>query len=117
MEKCTRIIIIDASVDRLLLSKFILERKGYEVLILGNTIDLFGYIERFEPALIFVSSELPRVKGLGAARLIKAEVRWKHIPIVYLSRVDEVVDMAGAEDSLRIPFHGEELIKMAEKYI
>lgn len=109
--------VIDASVDRRLLIKFILERKGYEVLTLRDTLDLFEDVERFDPALIFMSDELPGVKGFGAARLIEAEVRWKHIPIVYLSFGNEVVDMAGVENSLRIPFRGEDLIKMAEKYV
>ena len=72
MSTTRRIIIVDDDVDHLLVSKLILERRGYDVLTLVDCEELVDRIKVFKPGLIFMDHNMPAMTGMEATRMIKS---------------------------------------------
>src|ERR1700744_5380616 len=108
MKNSRRIVIIDDDADHLLISKLILERRGYDVLTLDNCNELINQIRLFQPGLIFMDHIMPVMTGLEATRLIKSFADCKNIPVIYFSIREDVKTLAaqaGADDWLSKPFN------------
>lgn len=114
-----KIMVVDDNSDHLLISKLVLERRGYEVLTLKDCDDLLNEIRLFQPAVIFMDHDFPGMSGVDATRLIKDDVETRHIPVIFFSsRVDikDLAAQAGADGCLSKPFQLEELVRIAGNY-
>ena len=119
MTNTRRIIVVDDNADHLLVSKWILERRGYDVLTLIDCEELIDRIRLFRPGLIFMDHEMPVMSGLEATRLIKSDADCKAIPVVYFSAREDIQDLAaeaGADDWLSKPFTLDGLVRKAGKF-
>jgi CheY-like chemotaxis protein len=119
MNNSRRIIIVDDDSVHLLVSKLILERRGYEVLALKDCEDLIDRIRSFKPALIFMDHHMPAMTGIEATKLIKSAVDCRDIPVVYFSSREDIKELAaqaGADDWLSKPFMLDELVKKTAKF-
>ena len=62
---------------------------------------------------------MPEMTGMEATKLIKSDDHCKHIPVVYFTVVDDIVELAkeaGADDWLSKPFRLEDFRAKADKY-
>jgi CheY-like chemotaxis protein len=119
MNNTRRIIIVDDDMDHLLVSKLILERRGYEVLVLQDCEELIDRIRQFQPGLIFMDHTMPAMTGVEATRLIKSVADCKDIPVIYFTsreNIKELAAQAGADDWLSKPFMLEDLVNKARKF-
>ena len=89
-----RIACVDDDRDHLLISKTLLERSGYEVLTLNDTVNLIERLIRFEPSLIFMDHNMPKVTGMQATRILKSHPQLKNVPVIYLSCRDDIAKVA-----------------------
>ena len=89
-----RIACVDDDRDHLLISKTLLERSGYDVLSLNDTINLIERLIRFSPSLIFMDHNMPKLTGVQATRLLKGHPQLKNIPVIYLSSRDDIEKVA-----------------------
>jgi two-component system cell cycle response regulator DivK len=74
------------------------------------------------PDLILMDVQLPKMSGLDATRLLKADSRTSHIPIVVitsfaLSGDREKASAAGANSYLAKPYSPRELLALVRQYL
>lgn len=95
-----RIACVDDDRDHLLISKTVLEKSGYDVLTLNDTTNLIERLIRFDPSLIFMDHNMPKVTGVQATKLLKNHPQLKNVPVIYLSNradIEQVAAEAGAD--------------------
>ena len=80
----TILIVEDNEMNRDMLSRR-LERKGYQVLIAVDGEMGINVAREKSPDLILMDMSLPVMDGWEATRLIKADHRLKHIPVIALT--------------------------------
>jgi CheY-like chemotaxis protein len=123
MEYRKKIIIVDDDPDHLLICNLLLRRRGYNVLpLLGcNPIEeLTDAIDIFKPDLIFMDHFMPGVTGFDAVKILKADMKYRSIPIIYFSVHDDlekIAQSAGADDFFQKPFNSDDLFKIVDKYV
>ena len=123
MEFRKKILIVDDDPDHLLICNILFRRRGYDVLpLLGcdPITVLTKAIDDFQPSLIFMNHFMPGVLGFEAVRQLKADPKYKIIPIVYFSIHEDLEWLAreaGADASFRKPFKTDELIQIADRYV
>src|SRR5262249_54132022 len=105
----SRILIVDVTeATRELLARR-LGREGHQVVEVANgraALDLVA-LETFD--LLLLDMMMPDLNGYEVLMQLKADVRFRHIPIIVISALDEIDSVvrcieAGAEDYLSKPF-------------
>jgi two-component system cell cycle response regulator DivK len=74
------------------------------------------------PDLILMDVQLPKMSGLDATRILKADPRTKHIPIIVitsfaLSGDQEKAAAAGADDYLAKPYSPRALLALIRRFL
>jgi two-component system response regulator len=87
-----------------------LQREGYIVTTATNGKEALKMIKTGEYELVLLDLMMPILDGYQALRLIKADERWRHIPVIMISASDEIDQVVrcieiGAEDFLPKPFN------------
>lgn len=82
---------------------------GYVVSAVSSGEDALLWLEKCTADMILMDIEMRGMNGIETARLIREDVRWKHIPIIFLTAtVDSQVEVqclqAGADDFIMKPF-------------
>ena len=119
MESAKRkIIIVDDIMFHLLSIK---ERlKDHYVIFPAQTTDMmFHHISKIDPELIILDINMPKSDGYKAIELLKADDRYKHIPVVFLTSQKDKESLMkamslGAVDYLVKPVTDTELIECIE---
>ena len=109
------ILAADDDPDNLALIRILLEREGYCVLAVENGREAVDHISVRRPDLVILDVMMPVMDGLEACRCIKGNAGTRDIPVIFLSARDETeVQVSGlslgANDFIRKPFKGEELL-------
>ena len=83
-----------------------------------------GVAQAFQelPDLILMDVQLPKMSGLDATRILKADPRTAHIPIIVitsfaLSGDREKASAAGANNYLAKPYSPRELLSLVRQYL
>jgi DNA-binding response OmpR family regulator len=79
-----RILIYDDDADILEVCAAILRMKNYEVLCKDNCRTLLADIEAYNPTVILMDNWLPEIGGVKSVQLIKSNLQFKNIPVVFL---------------------------------
>ncbi len=109
------ILVIEDEADILELIRFNLAREGYRIST-ALTGELGLKLARQEPpSLIVLDLMLPQLDGLTVCKMLKAETRIQHIPIVILTAKGDETDVVtglevGADDYIVKPFSPKVLI-------
>lgn len=72
---------------------------GHEVMCATDGLNGISHMLSFEPDILFIDLEMPRLNGLETAKLIRANKRFKDTPIVMLSSKDGIFDVALATEA------------------
>lgn len=112
-----KILLVDDDPELRQLLATYLGRHGFDTLLLADTRQLDGYLERFQPHLVVLDLMLPGEDGLAACRRLRA--RGETRPIIMLTARDEPADRVlglgmGADDYLGKPFDPRELVARIE---
>jgi two-component system phosphate regulon response regulator PhoB len=104
-----RILVVDDEEDLLELVNYNLTKEGYRVTCVASGERALKEAQDSLPDLIVLDLLLPRVDGLELCKLLKADQRTKHIPIVMLTAKAEESDIVrgldlGADDYIAKPF-------------
>ena len=92
MEKMKRILIIEDNESNLYLTRFILEKNGYQVIEAREGIQGVELAKNEKPDLIIMDIQLPDINGLEAVRRIRDSKADHEIPIVALTSYAMVGD-------------------------
>lgn len=109
------IFMLDDEVNILQLVKYNLEDDGYQVYTFKESNDFFSELNRSIPDLIILDIMMPGLDGYDIMKLLKADKKYRHIPVIYLSAKGEEIDRVfgievGADDYLVKPFSVRELL-------
>ena len=101
---------------------YVLEEQGYDVTS-SEDAKILKSLDRIKPDLILLDNWLTEWKsdanGQQISRQLKSDAATKHIPIVMISAVSniqEIAEAAHADDYLKKPFNLDEIVAIAKKF-
>lgn len=94
-----RILIVDDNPVNLKLARNVLEIEGYTVDAAVDAEDALVYLGTHSPALILMDIALPGMDGLALTRKLKADPRWRAIPVIALTAFAMLTDERQARDA------------------
>lgn len=116
------IMIVDDTPDNLQVLFTILNEHGYEVRRVLNGQQAINAIATDPPELILLDIMMPDLNGYEVCIRLKSQEDTSHIPIIFLSALDEAVDRVrgfevGGADYITKPFHIQEVIARVENQL
>jgi DNA-binding response OmpR family regulator len=109
------ILIIDDTLDNLRLLSTVLGKEGYQIQCANNGPMALIMVENSLPDLILLDIRMPDMDGYEVCRALKANEQTRHIPVMFLSALDDVVDKVyafevGGVDYITKPFDFAEML-------
>ncbi|MEG4531998.1 adenylate/guanylate cyclase domain-containing protein [Microcoleus sp. D2_18a_D3] len=116
------ILIVDDSLNNLLLLELILSRKGYKVEASSSGQQALDAVDLAQPDLILLDIMMPDMDGYEVCSRLKASDRTRGIPIIFLSAVVQASEKvkafnAGGADYITKPFQTVEVIARVENQL
>lgn len=110
-----RILCVDDDPQLLAAMAAVLEPRGIEVHTLDDPLHFWTRLREVTPDLLVLDVEMPHVNGIELCRVVRADPRWRSLPVVFLTARSEPetvyrVFAAGADDFVAKPFVGPELV-------
>jgi len=118
-----KILVVDDEPDLLDVVTVRLRHSGYEIMGAIDAEEALELLQKNIPDLILLDLLLPKMQGDELCRKLKADSKFKHIPIILFTasviRPSSTKDIQamGADDCIIKPFQPEDLIAKIEKYI
>jgi CheY-like chemotaxis protein len=94
-----RILLVEDNPQNRYLMTFLLEKHGHEVAVAEDGEEALAALEASVPDLVLMDMQLPRMDGYEATRRIKADDRFRQIPLVALTAHSMKGDRAKAVDA------------------
>jgi CheY-like chemotaxis protein len=118
----SHILVVEDHPQNRYLMTYLLESRGYEVEVALDGLEALDALERRPPDLILMDMQLPKVDGYEATRRIKADERFREIPLVAVTahsmRGDQDKAMAaGCDVFVTKPIDGEELLALVDRLL
>lgn len=116
------ILIVDDEINNLNSLSKILKLKGYEVRAVASGKLALEAIKSKKPNLILMDIKMPEMTGFEVCEILKNDIEYKDIPIIFISGLYETFDKVkafslGAVDYVTKPFELEELYMRVETHI
>jgi two-component system, sensor histidine kinase and response regulator len=113
-ESINSILIIDDNPMNLLLTSKILESAGYLTKTAQSGQEGLNMVSEELPSLILLDISMPDMDGYEVCELLKANEKWKNIPVIFLTANIQTEDVVkgfktGGVDYITKPFKSEEL--------
>lgn len=110
-----RILIVDDMPSNVLLLETIVSEEGYDALAATNAFEALEILKREVVDLILLDVMMPKMNGFELCRLLKADPKYRSIPIVILTALAQKSNRiegieAGADDYLIKPFDRREIL-------
>jgi two-component system, sensor histidine kinase and response regulator len=116
------LLIVDDTPDNLRLLSSTLTQRGYKVRsVINGAMALMG-AQAACPDLIMLDIKMPDMDGYEVCQHLKADLRTRDIPVIFISALDEVVDKvkaftSGGVDYIQKPFQVEEVLARIENQL
>lgn len=122
IEKPDDLLIIDDSPTNLRLLSQILSERGYHVRAVTSGPRALASIDIHIPDLILLDIRMPEMDGYELCRQLKSTPRYREIPILFISALDDIQDKVkafktGGVDYITKPFQLEEVIARVETHL
>jgi signal transduction histidine kinase len=109
------VLIIDDNPNNIQVVATIMAESGYELGIAMSAKEAYKFIEENIPELILLDIDMPEIDGYEVCSGLKKDLRYRDIPIIFLTVKDEKEDIVkafdlGAVDYVTKPFNRQELI-------
>ena len=114
-----KILITDDDVDLQGIFKFIFEKEGYEVELLGEADSIFENKYNI-PDLFLLDRQLNGYDGLNVCKFLKEQSATKDIPVIMVSAspgLSQLALKAGANDFIEKPFEKKSLLEIVSRCI
>ena len=110
-----KILIVDDVMSNVLLLKILLTNEKYQVCTANCGNMCIEQAKAEKPDLILLDVMMPDISGFDAAQILKKDPEMAHIPIIFLTALNNPSDLVhgfqvGANDFLTKPFNKEELV-------
>jgi diguanylate cyclase (GGDEF)-like protein len=116
---CGYILIVDDTPDNLRVLSASLTERGYQVRCAKSGAMASIAAKKAPPDLILLDIKMPEMDGYQVCEHLKADDRTRHVPIIFLSALDDVFDkvkafQVGGADYITKPFQIEEIVVRIE---
>lgn len=115
-----RILICDDDLDILEVTSIVLVSAGYDVKTLAASDRFFECLSSFVPDLVLLDIWMPEVSGDVIAKLMKADKKLSHIPVLLFSantNIEETARATGADGFVKKPFSLDGLKAVIEEHL
>jgi CheY-like chemotaxis protein len=117
-----KILIVDDTLINLRLLSSMLGTSGYSVYEASDGRTALAEVQNHQPDLILLDIRLPGMDGYEVCRQIKNEETTRHIPIIFVSALDEQTDKVqgfavGGVDYITKPFQSKEVLARVETHL
>jgi CheY-like chemotaxis protein len=117
-----KVLVVDDEPDILNLTKMILAKRGYQVIVASDGEEALQKAEAETPDLILLDLVMPGKSGLEVCRILKSEAKTKHIPVVMSTVLGREVDRtltkeAGADAHFTKPFTAAALLTEVKRQL
>lgn len=118
----SNILIVDDTPHNLHLLSTTLTEQGYEVRGVINGLMALRVARSAHPDLILLDIKMPDISGYEVCEQLKADATTQHIPVIFLSSLDEAIDKikafaVGGADYITKPFQIAEVIARIENQL
>lgn len=118
----SHILVVEDHPQNRYLMTYLLESRGYEVEVALDGVEALDALEKRAPDLILMDMQLPKVDGYEATRRIKADERFKQIPLVAVTahsmrRDQDKAMAAGCDVFVTKPINGEDLLALVDRLL
>ena len=86
-----KILLVDDDADFVEAIKIILENKSYDVAVAHDGKEGLRKVETEQPNLIILDVMMPEIDGYEVCAKLKADPKYRHIPILLLTAVGEAI--------------------------
>ncbi|MBL1100202.1 response regulator transcription factor [Streptomyces coffeae] len=112
---CAHVVVAEDNADQAELVRRYLEHEGHEVTLAHDGRSALDLLRGRRPDLLVLDVMMPRVDGLDVCRVIRAEPRLAHLPVLMLTARSSEDDLLlgldlGADDYMTKPFSPRELM-------
>jgi len=116
------ILIVDDMLPNLHLFSSMLSSQGYRVREAADGLSALKSVQDSPPDLILLDVRMPGMDGYAVCKQLKADERWRNIPVIFVSALDEQTDKVqgfsvGGVDYITKPFHIHEVLARVETHI
>ena len=116
------ILIVDDTPANLNVLSAILGKRGYRVRPAINGALALKAAQKAAPDLILLDVQMPGMDGYEVCRQLKADEQTRHIPVIFISALDDVLNkveafQAGGVDYITKPFQIEEVLARVENQL
>jgi putative two-component system response regulator len=120
-QKRRTLFIVDDNLTNLNIAKDILSEE-YNVITIPSAKKMFDMLGKVIPDIILLDVEMPEMNGYDAIRILKADDKYKEIPIIFITvRGDSSSELMGlslgAVDYISKPFAPQLLVKRIEVHV
>ena len=110
-----KILVIDDEMISLEFFEVMLSKLGFVVEKAENGEEGFAIVKKFFPDLIIMDNIMPKMSGWELTKILKADPKFREIPIIMLSALDDVKDKVegfelGIDDYITKPFNFSEVL-------
>jgi putative two-component system response regulator len=115
------IFMVDDNITNLAKVEELLE-EYYLIITLSSAAKMFAVMEKVMPDLILLDIEMPEMDGLEALKILKANDKYKHIPVIFLTGLTDSDTEAygielGAVDFIPKPFSEPVLLNRIKNHL
>ena len=110
-----RILAVDDNPDALFALETLLKDEGYDVVGAGSGAETLEKVQNYNPDVILLDVQMPAPDGFEVTKLLKADERYRYIPVILLTGKDNHEDIVhglslGANDYVTKPYNSKELL-------
>ncbi len=110
-----KLLIVDDDPAMLTLLQGLLSNWGFQMRLLSDPQRFWEALEQFNPDLVILDIEMPRVSGFDLCQQLRDDAQWSDLPVLFLSAHTEAdaiqrVFAIGADDYIRKPIVAAELV-------
>jgi len=115
MDARKKILIVDDDPVNLDFFQLMLSKLGFEVLEAHDGLDALERLNDFNPDIILLDNIMPNMSGWELTKTLKDDGRYRNIPIIMFSALDDVRDKVagfelGVDDYITKPFNFSEVL-------
>ncbi|MBD3217223.1 MAG: response regulator [candidate division Zixibacteria bacterium] len=121
-KKPATILIVDDEENSFDVRKRVLESNGYRVLTAKNGLEALTHVEQKSPDIILLDIMMPYMNGFEVCERIKSSPKWRDIPIIVITVLNDTqtyiraIDL-GADDFLTRPIEPSALLARVRGYL
>ena len=110
-----KILIVDDEKINLEFFQVMLSKLGFVVEEADDGVEALEKVKKFHPHLILLDNVMPRMSGWEVTKILKSDAKYRDIPIIMFSALDDVKDKVagfdlGVDDYITKPFNFSEVL-------